>query len=107
MVKADTTFMTMSRLQQLIPSVNAIKIEAFYEIISLLKLTIPSTIKIVEKQAFWGCINLKELIIHDDHNGLTEIQNHAFRQCESLINVHLPVVSYKLERGRFTVARLL
>jgi len=56
--------------------VNAIAEGAFKQILTITKVVIPSNIKTIEKQAFYGCKGIAEL---DLGNGVETIANEAFR----------------------------
>ena len=54
---------------------------------SLTSLTVPGTIKTIDSEAFNYCYNLKEVIISD---GVIDIQEGAFCECESLESITIP-----------------
>ena len=60
----------------------------------------PSVVE-VEDGAFWGCGNLREVVLHD---GLKKIGRGAFHTCSSLSSINLP--STFTEIGRFIGANL-
>ena len=51
------------------------------------KVILPSTLQVIGKHAFDGCVNLKYVFIHE---GVTEIPNSCFKGCTSLEQVVLP-----------------
>lgn len=58
--------------------------------------TFPDSVKDVEKYAFWGCDNIKQVYFG---KGLTSIPEYAFSNCRGLKNITLPnmVVSIDLK----------
>ncbi len=68
--------------------VTVIEREAFLHS-PLIKVTLSSTVKEMGENAFFGCSNLKEVVIPDDI-ALTEIKNKAFMNCISLKSIDLP-----------------
>ena len=67
--------------------VTSICSNAFYMCKSLRKITLPSTLLIIEDYAFWGCENLESITIPD---GVTNIGNSAFDSCQKLTNIYIP-----------------
>ncbi len=61
--------------------------EAFMECTALTEISIPGNIKKIGRAAFFGCTGLTALTIAD---GVEEIGNNAFQDCENLSSVLLP-----------------
>lgn len=59
----------------------------FYKIKSIKKVTLPSTVITLRETAFAGCSSLTEIILND---GLKNIYEYAFSECESLVKVTIP-----------------
>jgi len=55
--------------------------------LSLTEIEIPSNIKVIGKEAFIGCENLRELVLNE---GLEEIGENAFEDCTSLKTLEIP-----------------
>lgn len=62
-------------------------------------ITIPSSVKIINKEAFDGCDKLKTVTI--EGNSLTEIGNSAFYQCSALNDIRLPESVIKIGMDAF------
>ncbi|MBQ7307223.1 MAG: leucine-rich repeat domain-containing protein, partial [Clostridia bacterium] len=60
---------------------------AFENCFNLQKVTIPSSVTIIEEGAFLGCCSLREVVIKD---GLKTIENMAFKDCFNLQKLDLP-----------------
>lgn len=71
--------------------------KAFSNCVNLKKITIPSTMEIIESQAFLNCTSLKEVIIK---NGLRSIYADAFENCSSLEEIVLPNSVIMVEKHR-------
>ena len=57
--------------------------------------TIPSTVSEIKRYSFWGCDNLKELIVP----GMPEIGDYAVASCDSLENLVFQTPTTKLNMG--------
>lgn len=66
--------------------VTAIRHEAFNGDNNLAKVTLPSTLKTIERRAFWGTAITKITI----PEGVTSLGNEAFNDCDKLKTVSLP-----------------
>lgn len=64
---------------------------------------IPNTVKIIDRNSFEDCKNLKEIVINE---GVTDINMYAFDGCESLTSINLPNTLTKIEYGAFMTANL-
>ncbi len=60
---------------------------AFASCVSLKRVTLPSTLKLIKSEAFKSCYALTEIVIPD---GVTEIESDAFGDCGSLAIASLP-----------------
>lgn len=58
---------------------------AFKEYIHISKVTLPSTLKVIERSAFEGCTSLSDIDLSE--TALTSIGNRAFYGCTSLTNL--------------------
>ncbi len=58
--------------------------KAFYQCKSLTNITIPNSVKCIERSAFYGCTNLTSINISDSVKG---IQKYAFSGCSSLTKI--------------------
>lgn len=52
--------------------------QAFVGCVSLRRVTIPASVKVMGKAAFGACVKLEELMVPE---GVTEIQEQAFQGC--------------------------
>ena len=68
-------------------SVKRIEYRAFYDCKSLKRITIPGSVKRIEFSAFWGCKSLEEVNICE---GVETIEWAAFKYCESLKRITIP-----------------
>lgn len=57
--------------------------------------TIPSAVSEIKRYSFWGCDNLKEIIVP----GMSEIGDYAFASCDSLENLVFQTPTTKLSMG--------
>lgn len=60
---------------------------------------LPSSLKVIGANAFWGCKNLCDIIIP---NGVFRIGNRAFSNCNLLSNISLPSTIRYIEDGAFS-----
>ena len=60
--------------------------------------TIPNSVTIIGKGAFWGCNSLTSINIP---NSVTTIGNWAFKYCDSLTNINIPNSVTTIEDGAF------
>ncbi|MBE5774897.1 MAG: hypothetical protein E7337_13355 [Clostridiales bacterium] len=67
--------------------VTAISAGAFANCLTLKKVVLPESMRIIGESAFFECLNLKNV---DFNHGLEEIYSAAFYKCESLERVWLP-----------------
>lgn len=74
------------------------KSKLLYASRDLVEYTVPDSVKVIDKEAFCGCRNLRTIVISD---GLTIIESDAFRECDSLISVELPDSLTRIENGAF------
>lgn len=65
----------------------AIGKKAFLRKRRLETVTLPSTVRTIEKQAFRGCVSLKDIQLHE---GMETIGSGAFMNCEKLEEITLP-----------------
>ena len=65
---------------------------------------LPSTLKVIERKAFYDCVNLKSILIP---NGVTRIEYMAFCCCSSLESVTLPNSIRNIEFGTFLYCKRL
>ncbi len=70
---------------------------AFYNCKKLTNVYIPSTVKTIGNQAFYGCENLKDIDLSD----VTTLGEAVFRNCKSLDNVVLPSSLTKIPEYTF------
>jgi hypothetical protein len=71
---------------------------AFYGCRELTSITIPSSVRTIEKSAFAWCTGLKRL---DLPNSVTSIGEEAFRECSGLTSITLPPSVTKIEYMMF------
>ena len=72
----------------------------------MFKVTLSSTIKEIGERAFFGCSNLKEIVIPNDI-GITEIKNETFNSCISLKGIDLPDKIVYIGKAAFERAGLV
>lgn len=86
-----------------IEGTHAIKIgnDAFYLLTQVKSVSIPTNIKAIGSQAFWGCSNV-ESIIFDEGSTLESIGEHAFRGCSSIKNILIPSSVISMGEGVFS-----
>ena len=72
--------------------------EAFSNCMALQHLSVPSSVTKLGKYAFWGCIRLTVVRLHD---GLEVIEACAFRNCMALQQVTIPPSVTKLGESAF------
>lgn len=65
---------------------------------NIVSVYIPSSIKNIESQAFYGCTQLSNVIMEE---GVTSINNLAFCQCKSLKTISLPEGLETINAGAF------
>lgn len=53
----------------------------------IISVEIPSSVKIIHGSAFYMCLNLQKVILHE---GLETIGEHAFRECKRLLEIKIP-----------------
>ena len=66
-----------------------IQASAFGECVSLIRITFPTSLEIIEKRAFRNCNNLST-ILFPNKSKCKEIQKQAFSGCNSLTSINLP-----------------
>lgn len=76
----------------------AIEIGAFLNNNTLERIIIPDSVKQIWQNAFWGCIELKEVTFGDN---ITFIGGRAFKECISLQEINLPKKLEKMEASVF------
>ena len=79
-------------------SVVAIGEGAFDGCNSLVKVTIPDTVKVIESEAFKNCVNLEDV---DIPGSVKVIESGAFENCLKLIDVTLNSGTEKIEENAF------
>jgi len=77
---------------------------AFKECTSLKKITIPSSVTIIQRGAFRGCVKLEEVKLC---TGLQEIRERAFKNCRSLSSIGIPSTVTKICEEAFYETPLL
>lgn len=75
-----------------------IGIGSFYNCSSLVTVTIPSNVLIIESGAFRNCKNLTQVILAE---GVQHIEKNAFRGCEDLESVYMPDSISNIEDNAF------
>lgn len=75
-----------------------IGIGSFYNCSSLVTVTIPSNVLIIESGAFRNCKNLTQVILAE---GVQHIEKNAFRGCEALESVYMPNSVSNIEDNAF------
>ena len=70
----------------------------FQECAKLEKVTIPSTVKVVEYGTFKQCVSLKEVVLSE---GVETICSNAFAECVALEKVHQPYSLTQVEELAF------
>ncbi len=78
--------------------VRGIATRAFYQCTSLRSVTLPASLRTINRGAFNGCTSLIDVEISE---GLTTIQVGAFRNCTSLRTITLPRSVRTIEPGAF------
>ena len=71
---------------------------AFYGCTSLESITIPSTVKVIGKEAFVRCTRLMQVELRE---GLESISNGAFYECTSLERISIPSTVHYIEKDVF------
>lgn len=61
--------------------------KAFYGCVSLVRVSLPSSVRMIGQHAFDGCTKLARIELPD---GLREIRHHAFHKCVSLAGIVFP-----------------
>lgn len=64
----------------------------------------PNTVTDIEKYAFWGCKNLKDIVLSPN---LSEIPGFAFSYCKGLETVTIPYSVYSIDAKAFEYCRSL
>ncbi len=72
--------------------------DIFWNNISILKVVLPDSIKVIEQQAFENCTNLKEIKLPE---GLEILPLGIFRNCTSLTKISLPESLKTIESSAF------
>jgi len=68
-------------------SVTSISVQAFYDCVNLKQITIPNVVTSIGSQAFYGCTNLTSTVIPDN---ITSIESYTYFGCTSLTNIKIP-----------------
>ena len=71
---------------------------SFYGCSSLQCISIPASVRMIDKQAFAVCAKLAEVILHE---GLGEIGEGAFEDCTSLTRLTVPSTVKTIRDGAF------
>ena len=71
---------------------------AFSNLETLVSVSFPESLKYIGKNAFRGCVSLKEA---DFNEGLTTIGEHAFYRCENLESVTFPTTLIEIGENAF------
>lgn len=85
----DEAFKNQKAIQEidLGKSLKNIGKEAFYGCVNLKKLLLPWNVKVIEQSAFENCTQLKKVVIQD---GVTHIAERAFAGCQNLGEIFIP-----------------
>ncbi|MCQ2597709.1 MAG: leucine-rich repeat domain-containing protein [Treponema sp.] len=75
------------------------EIKNFNDNYMLTSVSIPDSVRVIGKDAFKNCINLKEVILPD---GVEEIQEGAFEGCRGMQKIVLPTSIRKISAQAFT-----
>ena len=75
---------------------------AFYDSYMLVKITIPSSVKVIGDNAFFNCMYVKELTIAE---GVEEIGMYAFYKCIKIKPINIPASVKKIGTGAFVNCR--
>ncbi|MGN0442078.1 MAG: leucine-rich repeat protein [Acutalibacteraceae bacterium] len=90
---------TSEKTEFTIPStVTSLASAAFYGCENLKKIVISSGIKEIPDRAFYGCSALEDLVLPD---GTTNVGNYAFSQCVNLKKIYLPDTITDVGYGTF------
>lgn len=68
-------------------TVTTIGSNAFYKCTDLSSVTIPNSVRHIDKYAFYGCSSLESVILG---NSVEIIDNNAFYECKSLSSINIP-----------------
>ena len=79
-------------------TVTAIGVEAFLENETVTSFTANAGLKVIDEAAFWGCVNLSEVVLNED---LETVGAEAFYNCESLLAVTVPGKQTQLDEVSF------
>ncbi|MFR1304245.1 leucine-rich repeat protein [Eubacterium callanderi] len=64
-----------------------IEVSAFKDMKQITRIILPKTLRYIDERAFYGCENLKEVVMF---NGVEVIGAEAFQGCKALETIHLP-----------------